>query len=102
MQVNPIHQFEIRDLWPLIKLGGYQISFTNSALFMFIIVVSVSALLIGATSRRAVVPGRLQSIATLRPLVDLDVRQALGAITTNKRRVLINLRSRQRAGPGDA
>src|SRR5260370_17330881 len=65
MQVNPIHQFEIRDLWPLIKLGGYQISFTNSALFMFIIVISVSALLIGATTRRAVVPGRLQSIAEM-------------------------------------
>jgi F-type H+-transporting ATPase subunit a len=65
MQINPIHQFEIRDLWPLIKLGGYQISFTNSALFMFIIVTSVSALLIGATSRRAVVPGRLQSIAEM-------------------------------------
>ena len=65
MQVNPIDQFEIRDLWPLIKLGGHQISFTNSALFMFIVVISVSALLIGATTRRAVVPGRLQSVAEM-------------------------------------
>ena len=56
MQVNPIHQFEIRDLWPLIKLGGYQISFTNSALFMFIIVISVSALLIGISAIASYIP----------------------------------------------
>jgi F-type H+-transporting ATPase subunit a len=65
MQVDPIHQFEIKDFWPLFNLGGHQISFTNSALYMFIIVGLASALLIGATTRRAVVPGRLQSIAEI-------------------------------------
>jgi len=65
MQVDPIHQFEINDFWPLFNLGSHQISFTNSALYMFIIVGLASALLIGATTRRAVVPGRLQSIAEI-------------------------------------
>ena len=63
MQVDPIHQFEIKNFWPAFHLGGYEISFTNSALYMFIIVGVVSLLLIGGTARRAVVPGRLQSIA---------------------------------------
>jgi F-type H+-transporting ATPase subunit a len=65
MQVDPIHQFQIHNMVPLINLGGRQIAFTNSALFMMIIVFGVSALMIGASAPRAVVPGRLQSIAEL-------------------------------------
>ena len=65
MQVDPIHQFEIKNFWPLFSLGSYEISFTNSALYMLIIVGLASLLLIGATTRRAVVPGRLQSIAEI-------------------------------------
>ena len=65
MQVDPIHQFQIHDMVPLINLGGRQIAFTNSALFMMIIVFGVSVLMIGASAPRAVVPGRLQSIAEL-------------------------------------
>jgi len=63
MTVDPIHQFQINNLVPIITIGGHQIAFTNSALFMLIIVVGVTALLVAATVPRAVVPGRLQSIA---------------------------------------
>ena len=65
MTIDPIHQFQIENLMPVISMGGHQIAFTNSALFMFIIVAVVSTLLIGGTLRRAVVPGRLQSIAEM-------------------------------------
>jgi len=65
MQLDPIHQFEIKNFFPVFNIGGYEISFTNSALYMFIVVGLVSALLIGFTARRAVVPGRLQSIAEM-------------------------------------
>jgi F-type H+-transporting ATPase subunit a len=65
MQINPIEQFQIHDLIPVINIGGHQIAVTNSALFMLIIVLLISALLIGATAPRAVVPGRLQSIAEM-------------------------------------
>ena len=65
MQINPVEQFEIKNFLPIGTLGGHEVSFTNSALFMLIIVGVVSALLIGATAPRAVVPGRLQSIAEL-------------------------------------
>jgi F-type H+-transporting ATPase subunit a len=65
MTINPIEQFQIKNLIPILHVGGHEIAFTNSALFMLIIVVVVSALLIGATAPRAVVPGRLQSVAEM-------------------------------------
>jgi len=65
MKVDPIHQFEINNLIAIFTIGGHQIYFTNSALFMLLIVVLVSAFLIGATASRAVVPGRLQSVAEI-------------------------------------
>lgn len=57
---SPLAQFEIS---PLIKLNlaGYDISFTNSSLWMVIAVLAVLALLFPASRKRAVVPGRLQA-----------------------------------------
>ena len=65
MQVDPIHQFEIHEMVPLLKVAGRDIAFTNSALMMFIVVAGITLLMIGASARRAVVPGRLQSIAEM-------------------------------------
>jgi F-type H+-transporting ATPase subunit a len=65
MHIDPIEQFQIRNLIPLVNIGGHQIAFTNSAAYMLLIVGLASVLLIGATARRAVVPGRLQSVAEL-------------------------------------
>ena len=62
---DPIHQFEIQKLATLGHVGGYEIAFTNSALFMAITVVGIWALLMGGSARRAMVPGRIQSIAEL-------------------------------------
>jgi len=64
MTIDPIHQFQIESIFPF-SVGGREFGFTNSALFMFIIVGLVSALMIGATTRRAIVPGRLQSMAEM-------------------------------------
>ncbi len=65
MTVDPIHQFAIQDIAPLFTVGGKHFAFTNSALYMFIIVILVSALMIAATIPRAIVPGRLQSAAEM-------------------------------------
>src|SRR6185503_9314481 len=46
-------------------IGGHEIAFTNSALFMAITVVGIAALLVGGSSARALVPGRMQLIAEL-------------------------------------
>ena len=65
MTVDPIHQFQINKLLHIGTIGGQEIAVTNSALFMLIIVLAVSALLIGATTSRAIVPGRLQAVAEM-------------------------------------
>ncbi|MGE3148190.1 MAG: F0F1 ATP synthase subunit A [Pseudorhodoplanes sp.] len=62
---DPIHQFEITKIATLGKIGGAEIAFTNSALYMAITAGVIGLLMIGATARRSVVPGRLQSIAEL-------------------------------------
>jgi F-type H+-transporting ATPase subunit a len=79
MHIDPIEQFQIRNLIPLVNIGGHQIAFTNSAVYMLVIVILVSALLIGATTRRAVVPGRLQSVAEISyEFVATTLRNATG------------------------
>lgn len=62
---DPIHQFEIKKLVTLGHIGGQEIAFTNSALYMFIAVGVIALLMLGTTASRALVPGRLQSIAEL-------------------------------------
>ena len=65
MHLDPIEQFQIKNLIPMLTMGGHQIAFTNSAAYMLVIVVLVSLLLIGATASRAIIPGRLQSAAEM-------------------------------------
>ncbi len=60
---DPIHQFQIVNYFPVAKIGSTTIQFTNSALFMVVAVGLTALLMIGATARRSLVPGRLQSIA---------------------------------------
>ncbi len=62
---DPIHQFEIHNIVSFGHIGGHEIAFTNSALYMAIAVGGISALLIGASAKRSLVPGRLQSIAEM-------------------------------------
>jgi F-type H+-transporting ATPase subunit a len=62
---DPIHQFEISKLFTVAKIGETEIAFTNSALFMVIAVAGISAFLIGSTTRRSLVPGRLQAAAEM-------------------------------------
>ena len=61
---DPIHQFHIEKLIP-IEIGGLDLSFTNSALFMVLTVVGASAFLILSTRGRGLVPSRWQSAAEL-------------------------------------
>jgi F-type H+-transporting ATPase subunit a len=63
--MDPIHQFQIVNLFPLGKIGDTQIAFTNSAAFMLIAVIGLTAFLVGATAGGKIVPTRLQSAAEL-------------------------------------
>ena len=57
---DPIHQFELKTIQSLGKIGGMEIAFTNSALFMFLAVGLITIFMLGGTSGRGMVPGRLQ------------------------------------------
>jgi F-type H+-transporting ATPase subunit a len=61
--VDPIHQFEIKPLIPIGRIGGIELAFTNSALFMLIALALILLLTLAATRSRALVPGRFQSVA---------------------------------------
>lgn len=61
---GPLHQFEITRLIP-IEVGGVDLSFTNSALWMVIIVAVSTLFFLVATSKASLVPGRLQSVAEI-------------------------------------
>ncbi|MBL4598336.1 MAG: F0F1 ATP synthase subunit A [Rhizobiaceae bacterium] len=64
MANDPIHQFQITKLIPL-EVGGVDLSFTNSALFMTLTVALSAGFLILSTNGRGLIPGRLQSISEM-------------------------------------
>lgn len=61
---SPLEQFQIKTLIP-IDIGGHDLSFTNSSLFMVIAVFCVGAFLVLGTRKQALVPGRWQSMAEI-------------------------------------
>jgi F-type H+-transporting ATPase subunit a len=64
-KVDPIHQFAINNIIDFGTIGGVHLAFTNSALFMVLIVVMITAFMMLGTSSRRLVPGRLQSVAEI-------------------------------------
>ncbi len=62
---DPIHQFRIHNILGPWNIFGYDIGFTNSNLFMGLIVLVITGFLLLAASRQAMVPGRLQSVGEL-------------------------------------
>jgi F-type H+-transporting ATPase subunit a len=64
VKINPMEQFTVTPIVPL-HIAGYDVSFTNQALWMCVVVIAASLFMtIAATSRR-LVPTRMQSIAEL-------------------------------------
>lgn len=63
-KVDPIHQFQITKIVP-IHIGHWDFSFTNSSLFMAIVVIVATGFLIAASSRRSLVPSRWQLVAEM-------------------------------------
>ncbi len=78
-ELDPLHQFELYPILP-IHIGGLDLSLTNSALWMLIAVGVSTALLTLSMRGRALVPGRMQSIAELLYEVGANMlRESTGA-----------------------
>jgi F-type H+-transporting ATPase subunit a len=61
---GPLKQFEIKTIAP-IEIGGVDVSFTNSSLFMAIVIIAITLFLVLGMRKKALVPGRWQSMAEL-------------------------------------
>ena len=60
-----MHQFEIQQVLELPAVAGFDLSITNSALWMIIAAASVTLFFAAASAKAAVVPGRLQSVGEM-------------------------------------
>jgi F-type H+-transporting ATPase subunit a len=59
-KIDPMHQFEVQSISDLFTLGGQQIAFTNSALWMVLTLGAVWLFMLGGMKRQ-LVPGRWQA-----------------------------------------
>ena len=55
---SPLEQFSIHPIGGPIHIGGLDVSFTNSALWMVISVAAITAFMLLGTRKQAIVPGR--------------------------------------------
>lgn len=79
VKMDPIHQFELKPLVSFGHIGGQEIAFTQSALYMFAAVGIIALLTIVATANRSVVPGRMQSVAEVfYEFIGSTLRQSAG------------------------
>ena len=58
-KIDPMHQFTVEPIGPALKIGAFDISFTNSALFMVITLLLIWLFMLGGMKRQ-LVPGRWQ------------------------------------------
>ena len=65
MATNPMSQFEVHSIGPKIQIGNFDLSFTNSSLFMVLTVSIISLFFIGATQKKSLVPDKIQLIAEM-------------------------------------
>src|SRR6202045_3880079 len=80
MTIEPIHQFQLENLFAIGHIGGQTIYFTNSSAYMFLAVALISLLMIGGSAGKQLVPGRFQSVAEIAyEFVASTVRSTAGA-----------------------
>jgi F-type H+-transporting ATPase subunit a len=58
-------QFEVYSIGPKIQIGSFDLSFTNSSLFMVLTVSVISLFFIAATQKKSLVPNKMQLIAEM-------------------------------------
>ena len=80
MNIDPIHQFHLQNLFKIGQIGNQPIYFTNSSAFMLLAVVIIAVLMIGGSAGKQLVPGRFQSMAEITyEFVASTIRSTAGA-----------------------
>ena len=65
MATNPMHQFNVHRIGPEIKLGSFDISFTNASLFMLLSSLTIMILFFLGTNKKSIIPNKMQLLAEL-------------------------------------
>jgi F-type H+-transporting ATPase subunit a len=65
MTLDPIHQFNINNLFTIGHIGGQTIAFTNASAYMLFSVVVICLLTVRGLKGRQLVPGRFQAMAEI-------------------------------------
>lgn len=80
VDTDPMKQFELKKLGlPQFELGGFDLSLTNSSLWMFIVVAAICALLFYGAKDGQLIPTRLQSLVEMiYGFIENTVRSTIG------------------------
>ena len=65
MASNPMTQFEVYKIGPELKFGGFDLSFTNSSLFMVLSALVILGFLHFSTSNKKIIPDKIQLISEM-------------------------------------
>ena len=65
MAANPMTQFEVYRIGPEIKVGTFDISFTNASLFMIISSLAIFLIFNFGSTKKSVIPSKIQLLAEL-------------------------------------
>ena len=65
VKMDPIHQFELKPIFTLGRIGQTDIVFTQASLYMLAAVALITLLTYFATRRNSLVPGRIQSLVEM-------------------------------------
>ena len=65
MAANPMSQFDVYRIGPEIKVGAFDISFTNASLFMILSTVSILIIFNLGSKKNSILPNKIQLIAEL-------------------------------------
>ena len=76
-KIDPMHQFTVERIGPKLDIGGFDISFTNSALWMVLTLLLIGLFMYGGMKRQ-LVPGRWQVAAEgfsgfIHSMVDVNI-----------------------------
>ena len=80
VKMDPIHQFELKPIFSLGRIGNTEIVFSQASLYMLAAVALITLLTYLATRRNSLVPGRIQSLVEMSyEFVESTVRSTAGA-----------------------
>ena len=65
MAANPMTQFEVYRIGPEIKIGAFDISFTNASLFMVVSSLAILIIFNLGSKRNSMLPNKIQLLAEL-------------------------------------